>query len=135
MIVDKSLILNRLKKHLKIGTDKEFAEFLEIKPTTLSMWHKRNTMDIELIFTKCDFLNAEWLLTGEGEMLKENTKPPEKKVMDERDSYIIELQKKLIQDQEEKIKTLSKNLSKLKKAQESNPDLFKVAESNPKLKR
>lgn len=75
--------------------------------------------------------NTDWLLTGKGEMLKENTKPPE---IDDRDAYILQLQKKLIEDQEEKIKMLSKNISKLKKAQESNPDLYKVAEPKPKLK-
>ncbi|MGY0407423.1 MAG: LexA family transcriptional regulator [Polaribacter sp.] len=69
-MMNKSNILNSIKKHLNINTDKDFAEFLEIKPTTLSMWHKRNTMDIELLFNKCELLNAEWLLTGQGEMLK-----------------------------------------------------------------
>jgi hypothetical protein len=34
------------------------------------MWYKRNTYDIELIFKKCEFLSAEWLLTGQGSMLK-----------------------------------------------------------------
>lgn len=48
----------------------EFADFLGIKTTTLAMWYKRNTYDIELIFKKCEFLSAEWLLTGQGSMLK-----------------------------------------------------------------
>lgn len=69
---DKTLILNEIKSYLNISTNKEFAEFLGIKPTTLSMWYKRNTYDIELIFNKCEYLNSEWLLTGKGEMLKSN---------------------------------------------------------------
>lgn len=68
--MDKSLILNDIKKHLEIRYEKEFADFLGIKPTTLSMWHKRNTYDAELLFNKCEFLNPLWLLTGKGEMLK-----------------------------------------------------------------
>ncbi|WBX72929.1 peptidase S24 [Tenacibaculum pacificus] len=68
--MDKSLILNNIKKHLNIRFDKDFANFLEIKPTALAMWHKRNTYDIELIFTKCDFLNPVWLITGQGQMLQ-----------------------------------------------------------------
>ncbi|MGR3791602.1 LexA family transcriptional regulator [Flavobacterium sp. TN-1] len=68
--MDKLLILNSIKNHLNIRFDKEFAEFLGIKSTTLAMWYKRNTYDTELLFNKCDFLNAEWLLTGNGEMLK-----------------------------------------------------------------
>lgn len=76
--MDKSLILNKIKKHLKIRYEKEFADFLGIKPTTLSMWHKRNTYDAELLFNKCEFLNPLWLLTGKEPMLnteKEALKP------------------------------------------------------------
>ncbi len=70
-MIDKTLILNKIKEKENISTNKAFAEFLEIKPTTLAMWYKRNTFDIELIFKKCEYLNAEWLLTGKGNMLKE----------------------------------------------------------------
>lgn len=72
-MVDKRLILNSIRSHLGFKTNKQFAEFLGIKPTTLAMWFKRNTFDIELIFNKCESLNSEWLLTGKGEMLKPST--------------------------------------------------------------
>lgn len=75
-MVDKTLILNQIKNHLSLSTDKDFANYLDIKPTTLSMWYKRNMFDIDTVFTKCDFVNADWLLTGEGEMLKENILAP-----------------------------------------------------------
>jgi len=68
--MEKTIILDKIKNHLNINTNKVFAEFLGIKPTTLSMWHKRNTFDIELIFKKCEFINANWLLTGKEPMLK-----------------------------------------------------------------
>lgn len=68
--MNKSLIINQIKNHLEIKTDKDFAKYLGINPTTLSMWHKRNTYDAELLFTKCDFLNAETLLLGKGEVFK-----------------------------------------------------------------
>ena len=74
--MDKTLILNQIKTYLKIEKNTDFAEFLEIKPTTLAMWYKRNTFDIELLFKKCEFIDANWLLTGQGEMLK-NTPAPE----------------------------------------------------------
>ena len=73
--MDKTLILNKIKTYLKIEKNTDFAEFLEIKPTTLAMWYKRNTFDIELLFKKCEFIDANWLLTGQGEMLK-NTPAP-----------------------------------------------------------
>ncbi len=67
--MDKSLILNKIKSHLKLKSDTEFANFLGIKPQVLSNWRKRNTFDTELIYTKCVGIDANWLLTGEGEML------------------------------------------------------------------
>ena len=70
--MDKTLMLNRIKKQFKFSSDAEFARFLEIKPQVLSNWKARNTFDPELIYTKCLELNSEWLLTGEGNMLKEN---------------------------------------------------------------
>ena len=74
--MDKTLILNKIKTYLKIEKNTDFAEFLEIKPTTLAMWYKRNTFDIELLYKKCEFIDANWLLTGQGEMLK-NAPVPE----------------------------------------------------------
>lgn len=70
MKIDKELILNEIKNHLGIKKDAEFARFLGIKPQTLSSWYSRNTYDIELLYAKCEFLNAEWLLTGKGDMIK-----------------------------------------------------------------
>ena len=73
--MDKSFIINQIKLHLGIKTDSEFAEFLGVKQPTISTWRKRNTIDYDLIITKCNNIDANWLLTGEGEMLKsENTK-------------------------------------------------------------
>lgn len=67
--VDKSIIINELKKYLNIKTDSEFAKFLGLKQNTISSWKSRNSLDYDLIISKCDQINANWLLTGEGEML------------------------------------------------------------------
>ena len=71
--MDKSLILNKIKSHLNLKSDTELANFLGIKPQVLSNWRARNTFDTELIYTKCVDIDANWLLTGEGEMLKSET--------------------------------------------------------------
>src|SRR5690606_6797139 len=68
-IMEKSEMLDAIKKHYKFKTDKELADYLEVKASTLSMWHKRNTFDIELIFKKVEDLNPKWLLTGKGPMI------------------------------------------------------------------
>ncbi|WP_206368666.1 helix-turn-helix domain-containing protein [Sphingobacterium sp. B16(2022)] len=67
---DKSLILNQIKIQLGYSKDSEFAKFLGIKPQTLSTWHTRNTFDIELVYAKCEQIDANWLLTGKGQILK-----------------------------------------------------------------
>jgi len=68
--MDITLIINKLKEHLNIKFDKELADFLGIKPNTVATWKKRNTIDIDIIMSKCDLIDANWLLTGKGNMLK-----------------------------------------------------------------
>ena len=74
--MDKSLILKEIKKHLGFKKDTEFADFLGIKQSNLSLWYKRESINYDLIITKCKDIDANWLLTGEGQMLKENKKEP-----------------------------------------------------------
>ncbi|WP_300979028.1 helix-turn-helix domain-containing protein [Flavobacterium sp.] len=68
--MDKSLILKEIKKHYNFKTDGEFADFLGIKQNTLSNWATRNSIDYDRIITKCEDIDANWLLTGKGDMLK-----------------------------------------------------------------
>ena len=70
---DNSLILNKIKEYYNIKKDADFARFLGISPQLLSNWHARNTLDVALLYTKCLDLNPEWLLTGNGEMIKTTT--------------------------------------------------------------
>lgn len=51
------------------GNKSQFAKRLGVTPQGISTWISRNTFDSELIFAKCEMINAEWLLTGEGSML------------------------------------------------------------------
>lgn len=73
-IPNKSFILSQIKSHYNFKNDAEFARHLDVKPNTLSNWYNRNTMDYELIVTKCVDIDANWLLTGQGEMLKDERK-------------------------------------------------------------
>ncbi|CAA0211327.1 helix-turn-helix domain-containing protein [Tenacibaculum maritimum] len=68
--MNKAQIINEIKSYLKIGTDTEFANFLGVKQPTISTWRKRNTIDYDLIIAKCNKIDANWLLTGKGSMLK-----------------------------------------------------------------
>ena len=72
--MDKKLILSEIKSHYNIRSDADFARFLGLKPQTLSSWYSRNVFDIELLYAKCGEIDANWLLTGKGEMLRNNQK-------------------------------------------------------------
>lgn len=67
--MNKKDILNTLIQYYANGNKSKFANLLGITPQAISAWEKRNTFDVELVFTKCENINAHWLLSGEGEML------------------------------------------------------------------
>ncbi len=70
-LIAKSLKLNNIKAYYNFKSNLVFANFLGIKANTLSNWHSRNSIDYELIISKCVGINGHWLLTGEGEMFQE----------------------------------------------------------------
>ncbi|MFV0537909.1 MAG: S24 family peptidase [Dysgonomonas sp.] len=69
--MNKELILSRIKESNNLSSDKELADFLGISKSTLSNWYKRNSIDYDLVFSKCEQISKNWLLTGEGSMSKE----------------------------------------------------------------
>ena len=93
----KTLILNKIKEYKNFKSDADFARFLEIPAQNLSKWKARNTYDIEILYTKCPELNPEWLLTGQGEMLK-NVPAPESAPQESHsgaDRYTASLEKQI----------------------------------------
>ena len=52
------------------GKPTRFAKYIGVAPSTISTWLARDSFDYDLLFAKCKDLSAQWLLTGEGEMLK-----------------------------------------------------------------
>ena len=55
------------------GNKSKFARVLGVKPQTINTWLTRDTFDIERVYSCCTQLSPHWLLTGEGEMLKNST--------------------------------------------------------------
>ena len=47
--INSSIVLKKLKKALKINTDIQLSEFLQVKPNTISTWKKRNSLDFNAI--------------------------------------------------------------------------------------
>lgn len=64
--------LDEIIRYYSNGKPSTFAKFIGVAPSTISTWLARDTFDYDLLFAKCEELNAEWLLTGRGEMLKPN---------------------------------------------------------------
>ena len=71
----KQEILNRLKEAYNIQKDTDLATLLGISKSTLSNWMSRDTIDYDRVFSKCEHINIDWLLTGHGSMQKEETTP------------------------------------------------------------
>ena len=69
--MDKSLIINKIKEEKKFKTDADLASYLGIAPNTLSNWRVRNTLDYDLIISKWEDINANWLITGKGSVYKD----------------------------------------------------------------
>lgn len=59
-------ILERIKEAYHLETDAEVADFLDIKPSTLSMQKNRGRLDLKRIIDRCSDLNKNWLLDGKG---------------------------------------------------------------------
>lgn len=64
------LILNGLKLHYNFKTNTDFAKFLGIAPQTLGSWYSRCSVDYDLLYAKCVDIDANWLLSGTGSMLR-----------------------------------------------------------------
>lgn len=73
-------VIERLKIALNLSSDNALAETLGVSKATLSNWKSRNSIDIPLLFSKCEHLSVDWLLTGNGAMLKSTTQEPQVKV-------------------------------------------------------
>lgn len=70
-------VIGRLKKALKINNDCELAERINMKPTTFNSRKKSQSLPYEeiLVLANTEKLDFNWVLTGEGEMLKTKPEP------------------------------------------------------------
>src|SRR6476620_5359325 len=54
-----NLILQKLKFALKVRTDIELSEILNVKPNTISSWKKRDTLDYSGIIAICELYEID----------------------------------------------------------------------------
>ncbi|MDD5227323.1 MAG: helix-turn-helix transcriptional regulator [Methylococcales bacterium] len=65
-------VITRLKQLLNVKTDLELAEILGVSKPTISAWRQRNSVPHTICIQIAQEKNVslDWLLTGEGTMLK-----------------------------------------------------------------
>lgn len=68
--------LEAIIEHYNEGKPSLFAKSIGVAPSTISSWLARDTMDYDLLFAKCENISSEWLLTGQGPMLKQEQPMP-----------------------------------------------------------
>lgn len=94
--MDKSTMLECLINYYTNGNKAAFAAMIGVKPQTISAWISRNTFDNEQIYAKCNDVSADWLLTGEGEMIRKDRDNVD--ISNIEHSELLELCKSLIQN-------------------------------------
>lgn len=105
-IINKTLILNKIKDTYLFKTDTAFANYLGIKPQTLSSWLSRNTFDIDLIYSKCVNINPEFLISGIGSVKRPvidysypDSEPVNNIVSEPHETYDLKTDKKISEAQ------------------------------------
>lgn len=123
--------VNALISYFSNGNKTAFASKLGLRPQSINNWIARNTFDADLIFSKCDGISAEWLLTGEGDMLINKTETQREDSVIER-SHIQELIQ-IIQNQAkallEQQQFINAHFPKAMRDQISTPPLSDVEKS------
>ena len=112
--MDKSSMVECLINYYTDGNQAKFAAMLGIPAQNVSAWIKRGTFNAELLFEKLDGVSAEWLLTGEGEMLKSAQQQNVDIVLDKRDKELISLCKLLVKNYQQRDDIMGKLVSMVK---------------------
>ena len=110
--MDKSMMLEYLINHYSDGNQAQFAAKLGIPAQNVSAWLRRKTFNAELIYSKCEGVSADWLLSGKGEMLRElhNVDAPAV----HQDKELIELCKLLVENYQQRDEVMGKLFSMVK---------------------
>lgn len=73
--MEKKEMLANLIDFYTSGNKAKFAQRVGVSPQAVSTWLTRNTFDTELIHRTCREVSPEWLLSGEGSMLRGKGEP------------------------------------------------------------
>ena len=63
--MDIDLIISRLKEIKNIKSDADLADYLGVKQPNIPQWRRRNSINLELIFSKCNREEFDYVMYGE----------------------------------------------------------------------
>ncbi len=70
----KTDILESLINFYTDGNKARFAAKIGVKPQTINTWLVRDTFDVDAIYSNCEGVSGDYLLSGEGNILKDENK-------------------------------------------------------------
>lgn len=70
--------LDRLVSYFANGNKAEFARMLGITKQSLNTWFNHEHLDIEKVLYACPEVSADWLITGDGTMLRDDHPKPDR---------------------------------------------------------
>jgi len=122
-------IIERLRVYYEVDTDTSLASFLGVRQNTISSWRSRGAIDLELIITKCDNINLNWLFFEEGPVYRRdmNSKTPTNQPNNGVNSLFL---KQTISEKEEKIESLNREIGKL----QNQIELLKKTKPTPEFR-
>ena len=112
--MDKTLMLEQLISHYTDGNKANFATMVGIKPQLLSNWLKRNTFDAEQWYKGCIVVSAVWLLSGEGERIRDTQTDNSQFVSQSNSPELIALCKVLVANYQQRDDVMNKLVSMIK---------------------
>lgn len=105
-------MLESLINYYTDGNKAKFAAMIGITPQLVSNWLSRNTFDAELLYKGCKNVSADWLLSGNGEMIKQIDNSQTGNTG--RESELLALCKALVDNYQQRDNVMSKLVSMVK---------------------
>lgn len=128
--IEKQDILERIKICKNLRNDADLARFLGISPATLSNWKSRGSIDYDLVFSKCEHINLDWLLAGRGEM-RTNSQPS---TVNQKHVDTSENDSTIITEMKERITELKDRVSELKDMIATKDELIAIMREQLRMK-